>query len=649
MMKALLPFLLIAVSSFALADSVKIDEESKEVANSIYQDVKNSSMGNAQGLKDQGSALLSDSNLSTLDGNTEIDFTLQCQSNNTFLEVMAQPLSNGNAIIHHVKQDTTMDGEIDSILTLNATASGICSNGFLYCSDPKNNTGCTSYKWKTTTSGKVTTEIVPITELGGCYCINSSCGSSTWNNLSIILNNLATGAAATLTEYNPFYAITKIEQQDTSALVKGVNTGSCSDSTEAEDIHNKNYINNPGQLTTDGYASAENDEMFNLIANSDSNLNYDTQQCQIKRYINVDEATIEDIVTFDAGSSSDGGAYISDAETVTLVLGKIGDDYLSGRCFYYVNDTYFYIRRPELIKSATLIRANFDDWVQLHINGNHVWNGPYGTWAGYDENVPGKCELGRTWDFYPNVSFKNLLTTEGRYNFRVRTEVDGEGESYMYAEIKAAPYCAVTADGYTNSCEALQKDPDCTLLEEKVDGVTTFTNGYSTGLFPITSSSSDLYCGKTVARDWWIKKRTYQCQSEPANWEDAFIRAENVQNTLDEEGTFTDIQKQGDEWQQSSGNVTTFEFEGGYCAPSCKTRKQVNKQEITLSSIAETAYEYFYYECDSSNVCPSGDDEEVITACSCINEFNEAATALQSLRLANEDMICSSGSEGTPQ
>ena len=45
----------------------------------------------------------------------------------------------------------------------------------------------------------------------------------------------------------------------------------------------------------------------------------------------------------------------------------------------------------------------------------------------------------------------------------------------------------------------------------------------------------------------------------------------------------------------------------------------------------------------SSLVDRAASGEEIVIDCQCINEFAEAATVIQTLRLAGKDNICSSG------
>ncbi|MBF4254699.1 conjugal transfer protein TraN, partial [Vibrio anguillarum] len=108
----------------------------------------NQQMGSGENIRRfAANPLTTDDQMSTFDGKKNFDFTLQCKGSNKFLNMMVQPKSNGNLTLRTIQQDTSMNGEFDTVLTPNYEMTGICSNGFLKCDNPATGEGCTSYKW----------------------------------------------------------------------------------------------------------------------------------------------------------------------------------------------------------------------------------------------------------------------------------------------------------------------------------------------------------------------------------------------------------------------------------------------------------------------------------------------------------------------
>src|SRR5690606_8823205 len=226
-----------------------------------------------------------------------------------------------------------------------------------------------------------------------------------------------------------------------------------------------------------GFAVQAENPLAKLVGNRGSDTGFSTRSCSINRVVQEDKVTMSDIMAFDSGT---GSLYELNENTLRLVLGTIGDNYWEGNCKYFQLQTAFFVFKPERIKRAQLIRAKYDDWMQVHVSDNgewkHVWNGPYGTWTGASSNVPGNCELSTEWDNNPNVDFTNLLKTEGQKVFRTRVLVGGKGEGYLLGQIELDTQCRVKPDEIIDQCQAYANNHKCTLVEEKVNGVLTFSN-----------------------------------------------------------------------------------------------------------------------------------------------------------------------------
>ncbi len=96
---------------------------------------------------------------------------------------------------------------------------------------------------------------------------------------------------------------------------------------------------------------------------------------------------------------------------------------------------------------------------------------------------------------------------------------------------------------------------------------------------------------------------------------------------------------------QRSITLPTIETQAS-CTNACKTKRKKDKVSVANSGpvteqIAEE-WETLYRKCtgDNQNICPSEESEQVITQCSCLDEFGTASVMMQSLRQAAQGLIC---------
>lgn len=155
-------------------------------------------------------------------------------------------------------------------------------------------------------------------------------------------------------------------------------------------------------------------------------------------------------------------------------IGKVGDNYWSGYCTEYSQQTEFEVVSPGAIKSAKLIRAKWDDYMQVYVGepgGNYekVWQGPYGKFPEKrTRTVSGRggereityytepCELSTSWDKNPGVDltpyFKGVDPGDV-VRFKVRVSVAGKGEGYGRIRIRYDTDDAITQDTwYPQEC-----------------------------------------------------------------------------------------------------------------------------------------------------------------------------------------------------
>ncbi len=283
------------------------------------------------------------------------------------------------------------------------------------------------------------------------------------------------------------------------------------------------------------------------------------------------------------------------ANCFNLIVGQLGDNYWSGWCSVYSTLQNLYIQYPDLIQSATLVRATWDDYMQIFMNDRLVWCGPDHC---SDPNVlpsgGAPCERSTSWNVYPNLDVTNYFTKEGPLSVKVRVEVAGGGEGYAYIRILLNP-----------------------------------------------TSSYD------ICKDWWRIERTYVCEGNSTAVKPDVTRADTIAGSLAEgtgNWTFTDP-------VTGTGSVGINMTEGDTCIKACKLKKA---DESARASSAATSADYdlnpttqtYIYRTCVDGQCPVQTGEEIVTGCQCLSEFNLAYGVMESLRQAAVDTICS---DGTPK
>lgn len=651
--------LLAAVALFAGHQAWANDAAMEQQARGVNQGTRHAT-GDAGKINESFvKPLLGGSQMQTFNQQTAFDAKLMCKGQNKFAEILIAPRGNGEISIMSIRQDLDMDGQLDSYSTPGWTATAICSNGFLQCSDPADSTTCQSYAWATGNNYVLGRQRVALSDMGGCYCISGACGANlAWNNLGTVLKDLGGGAAGALAKANPYFTLTESQVSEVSIALYGVDSKQCNTSNPESTVGSgglnlTSIYNNPNSLENKGAAQSGSSPLFNTVKQSAlaQDTKFQMNSCTVTRDVPLDEVTLNDIIAFDGGV---GGLYPNGSSLLDVVLGRVGDNYWHGGSGKYFSvSTNFFVKRPDRIKKARLIRAIFDDWIQVKVRDKYIWSGPYNNWN-YNGPVPGPTELNTSWNQTPNVDFTSILTKEaGPVEFYTRVLVGGDGEGYSYAQIEVDSSCKLEADVIKNSCRQYEIDNKCILVEEKVDGVVTFSNNIGTGLSPMTQYRhiAGNTCSFDIQRPWFNKQRIYRCETgDKYDFNRALERVAYVQkNSTPKRYYDRYFDEVTGRYKTGEGDLFFKNYGVGSCVNVCKTRKPVPMAQMTgdgyqgKGNKQNMQYDMFYHECGSDNACPAGEGEEVIKACQCMNEFAEAAAIMQTLRLGGMDTICSTG------
>lgn len=595
-----------------------------------------------------------DTPLKTIDGTRSFSANLATPSTNKFLELLIQPSSTGDLGLATFSADLNADGSFDHVYQVPRTVSGVCGNGYISCT-PGTWSGCTPYRWTADISGQLASIETNVTDLGGCYCINASCGSSlAWNNSGVILKDLAGGAVAAIQKANLNFMVTNVSLTPISISYYGriadQGTFAALPTTLPPPAHTKSYFTNPSELSTsvnDLILSSESDQdsLFSLLKNSASMQNaIGTQSsCFVTRMGSI-------------STTQKTGTIESTGHTAT--------------------DHYIYIRMTKASDTRILLET-----VDTGMGGYPAqahWSNCDGVMPAWNVlkviDLPASANTqskltAATWTI-PVLWGSGCSTGVGAvdgvlngFGTPIQTTLACGAKGCQGVNITSTFYYEYSLDTYSeavsDTCAALAADPTCRLKEEDVDGVTTVRNFNRTGLQPLPTCRD--FPGQTgvmnKCAEWWDKKRTYLCTST-SQFDFGAIgkRFGALQSSLsaaDGSVTFTDTLMNPDgTWEttpdRSLGIIHTAP--GSECEKACKTKVPKEDNEVTVTGTASdsrvnntNAYDFLYKMC-IGDTCPlEHPGETVVTGCACGSSFAEAAAAIQTMRLAGKDTICTSG------
>lgn len=316
--------------------------------------------------------MLGNGQLSTPNG-TKFDVSLSCPTSNAFLQVLAQAGSSGDLSFLQFSRDKNLDGMIDQVQSFPKPVSGVCTTGLISC-DVGTWNNCLGYKWDAQNDNLSLIE-TGIGNLGGCYCINKSCGDAGKSQriISSIVTDLGAGAASALTKSNPQYAISSAKTTGSMAEFYGQKLVGCGDGNATQLA---SYYRNPQNIESESSNLANNaDGIYQLVANSAAAQKSITSSkgCSITRQTSYQNVQLEDIISYNGGT---GGMHSCAGDgCLELTLGN-SEERIYGWCDVHRREVGFYVNMPERIVKAALINVVFDDWARVALNGTKIFAGP---------------------------------------------------------------------------------------------------------------------------------------------------------------------------------------------------------------------------------------------------------------------------------
>lgn len=595
--------------------------------------------------------LTTDTKMQTFDGKQQFSAKIQPQAGKELLKLTIQPLPSGDVKILSIAQDLKLSGKLDSYSQPNWIISGVCANGFIRC-DPGSWNSCQAFAWTTDNNKQLAIEKVALSNLGGCYCINNSCGTGlAWSNLHDVLSHLGGGAVGAVVQKNPLYSLGAPKITDTTVTYYGQNNGDSStvNLTElpnmAEPQRVLGYAANPQKMEDDKANQAKNDAIWQLIKESQASeapMNF--VNCRVDRIIKATGVRAEDILTKDGGNGTL-VPYGFDRFIITL-----GNKNVSKRSRFHNSNFHDFNRilvlQPDRIISATLTRAQFGSWIRVMGDDNVIWTGDYP-----DENDE--------WDICPQVDFTTYLKKAGHFRFGYHVVATRHSDHYIDAIIQLDLKDRLEPDRIINGCSVYEDNKEYLLIDENIDGVNTFKNYLKTGLQPVvqTRTINGPNSSFKVTRDFFHKERRYLHRNNvPQKYEFDFDRTKYIQKHSTEK-QYHDQYKHNGQLINSQGDLFLADAKPyAACTPRCKTKKPRPQNDVSgdAGSFNVTGekqrdpvtYDFFYRPCKNGG-CQLEPGEILVKDCQCLEEFNEAAAMMQVLRMAGNDLICSSGATKT--
>ena len=250
--------------------------------------------------------LTSNSDFKTVNGSKSFKANLTC--NETIKPFLEISYSGTSDITINVSIDTDLNGSKDKIFSFDGV-SGVGTNGIIKCSTNswKN---CKYFLWNISNNNLTLSETV-LTNLGGPYCINSSCGSLSVNQKINVLDTIGGAISSMYQSSNSNYLITKTQNDGNKIVFYGQNYQDCTNYKEqapskSHDLDTTNVIASQSKDENSVYYVL-NEEVKNQNTNK-----FDTdvkQTTVIKNSVSVKGDTSDYTFTYSGKTQNEDGSW----------------------------------------------------------------------------------------------------------------------------------------------------------------------------------------------------------------------------------------------------------------------------------------------------------------------------------------------------
>ena len=126
--------------------------------------------------------------------------------------------------------------------------------------------------------------------LGGCFCINNSCGTNlVYDNTQTVMNVIGGGVAGAIQKTDSRYAISNVVIDGMDATYYGQNSGACVASSSGP-ANAEQYYYNPGSMSSDASTEAATEaatstSLYGALKTASAAENYSVKTCTISRAV----------------------------------------------------------------------------------------------------------------------------------------------------------------------------------------------------------------------------------------------------------------------------------------------------------------------------------------------------------------------------
>ena len=291
-MKNKIFYLLIFTNLFAANEGIEVGKNLKGHFNNVQTNV--------------AAPLTSNSDFKTVNGSKSFKANLTC--NETIKPFLEISYSGTSDITINVSIDTDLNGSKDKIFSFDGV-SGVGTNGIIKCTTNswKN---CKYFLWNISNNNLTLSETV-LTNLGGPYCINSSCGSLSVNQKINVLDTIGGAISSMYQSSNSNYLITKTQNDGNKIVFYGQNYQDCTNYKEqapskSHDLDTTNIIASQSKDENSVYYVL-NEEVKNQNTNK-----FDTdvkQTTVIKNSVSVKGDTSDYTFTYSGKTQNEDGSW----------------------------------------------------------------------------------------------------------------------------------------------------------------------------------------------------------------------------------------------------------------------------------------------------------------------------------------------------
>lgn len=332
-------------------------------------------------------------------------------------------------------------------------------------------------------------------------------------------------------------------------------------------------------------------------------------------------------------------------------IGTVGDNYWGGWCTIYEEQMSVEVIQPDKVTYAKLERSKFDDYHQVYLNDNLIYNGPNGE---FPPEIGTRCELSRSWDVSPNIDITSAFTNLNAndvLNFKTRTSVAGNGEGFSSLLV----YYNVTDLIYNEAWDNQENIDKAITIKQQIE------DGFCTGSITCTQMPTVNEDGCTEINGVRVCESNFANNPASALGISPFCQSIQVESTCEfntGELCWTNID--GEEYcfdneTQDRNTCEVFEasescsYVGTACVdgaegPSGACYVQEDTYDCGFDATTGTEVEEEVLVCDGQLQCVGSQCYQA-TSDAVNGDFGEVNAYLEMIKYAQADMTC----EGVPE